>query len=949
MFSKKLVFSTFQYESSQHTIKEVIQPIDTLPPKNEFLSDNSSKKNSMGLSHEPDPTIYTLSQTERNEKEGVMQPERDFDDIETQSSFMSTSTLSAQPDVLSGIEHVIENEEVSVTSVSQEIKDTFTVSTDLDKVKNENSTASNVLLKESKDSTLKPNYKAPFSSSISPNSESTSSTKSQSSPSFESIYDKYRSKETDTDDEKILKSNLQDPIPESNDTKLQNSLVESEEVCDTLNSGDYATLGDAIHDIKKPVSYEPPEVSSEELNDMLEQLGSSGFTKPPDNGVFYETFCTKPTDNGVYETFSYPPYELLGNQNSVGGARPKQTSLMSISDSNICNDTDNVGFDTSEIDSSIKEVQPDVVIVTNADDCMENEDNENLKDDTDPPPYNTIHAMSSASITLQRTVNDNKFDRPTSLDLEQSACGYSDIENSNIAGNVPAGFNSDENSDNHKRDRGQLSEDKNNDDESEQLVPVVGPPGSTPANPNGPTTAGIPELLQGMSEEQLMLGKVSPFWIPDTEAITCMICETKFTMVKRRHHCRACGKVLCAACCSEKFSLLCLEGKEGRVCTPCKGVLDRLERVEQMSNSLGSDNANAMNISSILHNPSNNGDYSMPHQTGQNSIEIEASGGVAPVSVLKRPDNAVGTPGSAAPATGASGSSGEAKQVMFSDGIRPGGDLTELDGPDPVHRPPKRTGSRGSSKKHRREHREKTNGSASTDSTPLGAKKASVPHVGEVARSMMPAQGLPYVTGQGPVDANVLIQRFEAGIAIPFSLNRNLRVYVTLVKLYSPINKPLWNYKTQGLSSVGQDEIVILLVQNTDEKTPHRNIFDHFQHIYEQAAQGRHFSNMDHSVISGKEFLDGTEYGGFLYIRHTFQCIDDLDLPTQQQQPFLFGILLTKWEMPWARVFPLRLLLRLGAECRYYPSPLWSIRGRNTVYKEIGNTIMKLLSVSFIW
>ena len=74
------------------------------------------------------------------------------------------------------------------------------------------------------------------------------------------------------------------------------------------------------------------------------------------------------------------------------------------------------------------------------------------------------------------------------------------------------------------------------------------------------------------------------------------------------------------------------------------------------------------------------------------------------------------------------------------------------------------------------------------------------------------------------------------------------------------------------------------------------------------------------------------------------QCVDGLDLP--DRQPFLFALLLTKWEMPWAKVFPLRLLLRLGAESRYYPTPLWSIRGRKTVYREIGNTIMKLLSVS---
>ena len=55
---------------------------------------------------------------------------------------------------------------------------------------------------------------------------------------------------------------------------------------------------------------------------------------------------------------------------------------------------------------------------------------------------------------------------------------------------------------------------------------------------------------------------------------------------------------------------------------------------------------------------------------------------------------------------------------MFSDGIRPGGELTELDGSDSVHRHPKRSGSKGSSKKHRREQRDK--GGGSTSSNPTG-------------------------------------------------------------------------------------------------------------------------------------------------------------------------------------------------------------------------------------
>ena len=37
--------------------------------------------------------------------------------------------------------------------------------------------------------------------------------------------------------------------------------------------------------------------------------------------------------------------------------------------------------------------------------------------------------------------------------------------------------------------------------------------------------------------------QMSHTWVPDSEAPNCMNCQVKFTFTKRRHHCRACGKV----------------------------------------------------------------------------------------------------------------------------------------------------------------------------------------------------------------------------------------------------------------------------------------------------------------------------------------------------------------------------------------------------------------------
>ena len=53
------------------------------------------------------------------------------------------------------------------------------------------------------------------------------------------------------------------------------------------------------------------------------------------------------------------------------------------------------------------------------------------------------------------------------------------------------------------------------------------------------------------------LGRVAPKWVPDAEAPVCMNCDARFTFTKRRHHCRACGKVNVYSKCLKILNTLC--------------------------------------------------------------------------------------------------------------------------------------------------------------------------------------------------------------------------------------------------------------------------------------------------------------------------------------------------------------------------------------------------------
>jgi hypothetical protein len=75
-------------------------------------------------------------------------------------------------------------------------------------------------------------------------------------------------------------------------------------------------------------------------------------------------------------------------------------------------------------------------------------------------------------------------------------------------------------------------------------------------------------------------------WVPDRSALACMVCSKKFTMVKRRHHCRRCGACVCSGCSASRVSdkvlttdprgnvLKVHDSEPVRTCTRCTKVVD---------------------------------------------------------------------------------------------------------------------------------------------------------------------------------------------------------------------------------------------------------------------------------------------------------------------------------------------------------------------------------------
>ncbi|XP_019583758.2 zinc finger FYVE domain-containing protein 16 [Rhinolophus sinicus] len=511
-------------------------------------------------------------------------------------------------------------------------------------------------------------------------------------------------------------------------------------------------------------------------------------------------------------------------------------------------------------------------------------------------------------------------------------------------------------------------------------------------------TANEEPLPANTCKEGLVLGQKQPTWVPDSEAPNCMNCQVKFTFTKRRHHCRACGKVFCGVCCNRKCKLQYLE-KEARVCVVCYETIIKAHAFERMMSPTGSN---------LKSNHSDECATIQPLQETQTSSIPSPT--TLPISALKQ-SNVEGL------------CSKEQKRVWFADGILPNGEVADtaklssgskrcsedflspvlpdlplmVNTVDHAHSTTAEQPNNEIGDITRNEIIQSpisqvpsveklpistgtevlpTSGSFPLDddvsaeieepSGPTGvlvnsnlpiastsnyrllcgidknvcSKISLLPDDEDSLPPLLVASGekgsVPVVEEHPSHEQITLLLQGEGFHPVTFVLNANLLVNVKLV-FYS--SDKYWYFSTNGLHGLGQAEIIILLLCLPNEDTIPKDIFRLFISIYKDSLKGKYIENLDNITFT-ESFLSSKDHGGFLFITPTFQKLDDLPLPSN---PFLCGILIQKLEIPWAKVFPMRLMLRLGAEYKAYPAPLTSIRGRKPLFGEIGHTIMNLL------
>ncbi|XP_018410750.1 PREDICTED: FYVE, RhoGEF and PH domain-containing protein 5 [Nanorana parkeri] len=83
----------------------------------------------------------------------------------------------------------------------------------------------------------------------------------------------------------------------------------------------------------------------------------------------------------------------------------------------------------------------------------------------------------------------------------------------------------------------------------------------------------------------MSLGERPPSVVHMSHVMMCMNCSSDFTLTLRRHHCHACGKIVCRSCSRNKYPLKYLKDRPSKVCNCCYAELRKRELATASANS----------------------------------------------------------------------------------------------------------------------------------------------------------------------------------------------------------------------------------------------------------------------------------------------------------------------------------------------------------------------------
>jgi len=86
--------------------------------------------------------------------------------------------------------------------------------------------------------------------------------------------------------------------------------------------------------------------------------------------------------------------------------------------------------------------------------------------------------------------------------------------------------------------------------------------------------AGVLRLMAALEAQRKALPQRAANWEPNEASSSCRICGGYFTLMKRRHHCRACGLLVCEVCAPPRALMLPSPKRDGtaamqRACSVC--------------------------------------------------------------------------------------------------------------------------------------------------------------------------------------------------------------------------------------------------------------------------------------------------------------------------------------------------------------------------------------------